>query len=196
MKRSSALLVALVVLTVWIAGCSRGPTPEQLQIKDAFIDQLIGFCAEVNRQLKKIEGGPTAQPGKVADQFELLAEQARRQHEPDLHRDQFKIMMTEIDATVVQFRLAQAAVTGDRSRADAALAQANRQLASADAAAQKYGMPPLGTCADHPSGTSSPTPDASSPTPDPSATPAPAAGWRPRQEMAVAVNQVLSLIHI
>ena len=55
MKRSRALFAALVVLSVWIAGCSSGPTPEQIAIKDAFIRQLIGFCAEVNRQLAKIE---------------------------------------------------------------------------------------------------------------------------------------------
>ena len=75
-----------------------GPTPEQLAIKDAFIRQLIGFCAEVDRQLANID--PKAQPGIFADQFALFVAQARRQPAPELDRDQFKIMLTEFDATV------------------------------------------------------------------------------------------------
>jgi len=184
MKRRRGLLAALVVLSVWIAGCSSGPTLEQIAIKDAFIRQLIGFCADVNRQIAKIEGGVTAQPGIAADQFALFAEQARRQPAPDLDREQFKIMLTKIDITVGQYRWAQAALTtGDRSNADWALAQADRQFNRADAAAQKYGMPPLNSCPQHESGTSPPAPD-------PSAAPAPAAGWQPRHEAALAVQQV------
>ena len=53
MKRSITLLAALVVLSVWIAGCNSGPTQEE--IKDAFIHQLVEFCAEVDRQLAKIQ---------------------------------------------------------------------------------------------------------------------------------------------
>jgi hypothetical protein len=52
MKRSITLLAALVVLSVWIAGCNSGPT--QKEIKDAFVHQLVVFCAEVDRQLAKV----------------------------------------------------------------------------------------------------------------------------------------------
>jgi len=93
-------------------------------------------------------------------------------------------MLTKIDITVGQFRWAQAAkAAGDQSNANFALAQAARDLERADAAAQKYGMPPLNSCPQHESGTSSPAPD-------PSAPPAPGAGWRPLGETSVAVQQV------
>jgi hypothetical protein len=179
MKRSGALLAALVVLSVWIAGCHSGPT--QIAIKQAFIRELVRFCAEVDRQLANVD--PKAQPEIFAVQFALFAKQARDyQPRPDIDREQFEIMLTEIDNTAGQYRSAQAALTaGDRPRADAALAQADRQQASANYAAQKYGMPPLESCPDHESGTASP---------GPSTAPAPAAGWRPRQEAAAAVNQV------
>jgi N-acetylneuraminic acid mutarotase len=184
MKRSGVLFTALIVISVWIAGCGSAPTrtPEQIAIKDAFIRQLVGFCAEVNRQLDGIDR--TVQPGIWADQFALFAGQARRQPPPDLDREQFKIMLTNIDITVGQFRWAQAAQTaGDGVNADVALAQADRHLNRADAAAQKYGMGSLNDCPQHES-------EMSPPAPDPSAAPAPAAGWRPLQEAAAAVQQV------
>jgi hypothetical protein len=37
MKRSRALLAALVVLSVWIAGCSSGHPPNEKETKAAFI---------------------------------------------------------------------------------------------------------------------------------------------------------------
>ena len=181
MKRSVTLLAALVVLSVWIAGCNSGPT--QKEIKDAFVRQLVGFCAEVNRQLAKIPGGAKAEPEIAADQFALLAKQARDyQPKPDIDRDKFEIMLTEIDKTAGQYRSAQAALTaGDQPTADAALAQADRQFKSANDAAQNYGMPPLETCPQHESGT---------PAPGAPAAPPPAAGWLPRHEMALGVQQV------
>lgn len=181
MKRSGALFAALVVISVWIAGCSSVPTPEQIAEKQAFIRQLIGFCGEVNRQLANIEA--TAQPGIWADQFALFAAQARRQPPPILDQEQFKIMLTKIDITVGQFRWAQATkARGDQPNTNVALAQAERDLKRADAAAQKYGMPPLNSCP-HESGTSSHAPD-------PSAVPPPGAAWQPRDEASVAVQQV------
>ena len=181
MKRSGALFAALIVIFVWLSGCS-GPTPEQRAIKDAFIGQLVGYCAQVNRQLEGID--QKTHPGIYADQFAQFADEARRQPAPDLNRKQFKIMLTKIDALVGEFRSAQAAlITGNRSEADRALKQASRKYAEADAAAQKYGMPPLNTCPQHESGTSPPARD-------PAAGSAPAAGWLPRHEAAVAVQQV------
>jgi hypothetical protein len=181
MKRSGALFAALIVIFVWLSGCS-GPTPEQRAIKDAFIGQLIGYCAQVNRQLEGID--EKTHPGIYADQFAQFADEARRQPAPDLNRKQFEIMLTKIDALVGEFRSAQAAlITGNRSEADRALKQASRKFAEADAAAQEYGMPPLNTCPQHESGTSPPARD-------PAAGSAPAAGWLPRHAAAVAVQQV------
>jgi Kelch motif len=181
MKRSVTLFAALVVLSVWIAGCNSGPT--QKEIKDAFIHQLIQFCAEVDRQLAKIPGGANAEPGMAADQFALFVKQASDyQPKPDIDRDKFEIMLTEFGKTAGQYRSAQTALTaGDRPTADVALAQADQQLARTDAAAQEYGMVPLASCPDHESGT---------PAPGTSAAPAPAAGWQPRHEAALAVQQI------
>ncbi len=182
MKRRVTLLAVLVVLSVWIAGCNSGPT--QKEIKDAFVHQLVVFCAEVVRQLAKIPGGANAEPGMAADQFALFVKQASDyQPKPDIERDKFEIMLTEFGKTAGQYRSAQTALTaGDRPTADAALAQADQQLARTTAAAQEYGMPPLDTCPDHVSGT--PAPGTSS------AAPAPAAGWQPRHEAALAVQQI------
>jgi N-acetylneuraminic acid mutarotase len=177
MKPSRALLAALVVLSVWIAGCSgsSGPTPQQLAIKDAFIRQLIGFCAEVDLKLANID--PKVQPGIFADQLALFVAQARRQEAPELDRDKFKIMLSKFEATSGQFRAAQTALAADdRSKADAALANAIQEKEATNAAAQEYGMPPIDTCPQHASGTSP--------------APAPAAGWLPRHEAALAVQQV------
>jgi len=182
MKRSITLLAALVVLSVWIAGCNSGPT--QKEIKDAFVHQLTVFCAEVVQQLAKIPGGANSEPGIAADQFALFVKQASDyQPRPDIDRDKFEIMLTQFDKTAGQYRAAQTALTaGDRPTADAALAQAGQQLARTNAAAQEYGMPPLDTCPDHVSGT--PAPGMSS------AAPAPAARWQPRHEAALAVQQI------
>ena len=189
MKRSITLLAALVVLSVWIAGCNSGPP--QKEVKDAFIRQLTGFCAEVVRQLSKIPGGANAEPGIAADQFARFVKQASEyQPKPDIDRDKFEIMLTEIDKTAGQYRSAQTALAaGDRPTADAALAQADLQFKSANEAAQKYGMPPLESCPDHVSGTPAPGTSAA-PAPGTSAAPAPAAGWLPLQEMPVAVAQM------
>jgi N-acetylneuraminic acid mutarotase len=187
MKRSITLLAALVVLSVWIAGCNSGPTQEE--IKKAFIHQLVQFCAEVDRQLANVK--PNVDPGIWADQFALFAKQAGDyQPRPDIDRDKFEIMLTEINNTAGQYRSAQTALTaGDQPTADAALAQADRQFKSANEAAQKYGMPPLETCPQHESGTPAPGTSAAPPTPGTTAAHA-AAAWWPRQEMPVAVQQI------
>ena len=188
MKKSWAVRATLVVLLIGTAGCggssgiSGTSSPDQTQIKQAFIRQLVGFCAEVDTRLAKID--MKAQPGMAADQLARFTEQARSQPPPDVDRAQFDTMLNEIDTAVSRFRSAQTALArGDQSAADAALEQANRQMAVADAAAQKYGMPPLNSCPEHVAGTS--------PSSEPSAAPAPGvAGWRPRHQAAMAVQQV------
>ena len=123
------------------------------------------------------------QPGIYADQFARFVDQARSQPAPDVDRAQFETLLTEMDGTVRHFRAAQTALAaGDQPAYQEALAQAKQQLGSADAAAQKYGMPPLKTCPDHESTTSPPAPSPS--------TPAPAAAWQLRHASLMAVQQV------
>ena len=188
MKRRITLLAALVVLSVWMAGCNSGPT--QKEIKDAFVHQLIVFCAEVGRQLAMIPGGREAEPGMAADQFALFAQQARDyQPKPEIDRAKFEIMVTEFEKTAGQYRSAQTALTaGDQPTVDAALAQAGQQEERTNAAAQEYGMPPLDTCPEHKSGTPAPGTAAAPPRHVRGA--CSRRGWWPRQEMPVAVQQI------
>jgi N-acetylneuraminic acid mutarotase len=185
MRRTWAVCAALILLVGCGAGCSRQPAPDQGEIKQAFVRQLIGFCAEVDRQLANID--MNRQPGVYADQFARFVDQARSQPPPDADRAQFETLLTEMDGTVRHFRAAQTALAaGDEPASQEALAQANRQLGSTDAAAQKYGMPPLQTCPDHESTTSPPAPSPS--------TPAPAAAWQPRHASLAAVQQVSAAV--
>src|SRR5689334_15290661 len=152
MQRSWIARAALVLLAVWLAGCSGSPAVDQNEVKLAFIRQLVHFCADVDNQLAKID--LKAEPGMAADQLARFASQARSQPPPDLDRKQFEIMLTDFDSAVEYLRSAQAALSAsNQPDADAALAQANRQLMNADAAAQKYGMPPLNSCPAHDSTT-------------------------------------------
>jgi hypothetical protein len=181
MRRIWAVCAALVLLAAWGTGCGGQPAPDQGEIKQAFIRQLVGFCADVDRELAKID--VKGQPGIAADQLARFVSQARSQPAPDIDRAQFETLLTEMDGTVRHFRSAQTALSaGDRPAYQEALAQADRQLMSADTAAQKYGMPPLNSCPEHESTTSPPAP--------PSAAPAPAVGWQLRHESLEAVQQV------
>jgi N-acetylneuraminic acid mutarotase len=183
MPRSWIARAAIILLAIWLAGCSRPPVVDQNDVKLAFIRQLVHFCADVDDQLAKID--LKAQPGMAADQLARFASQARSQPPPDLDRNEFEIMLTDFDSAVGYLRSAQTALSAsDRPTADAALTQANNQLMNADVAAQKYGMPPLDSCPAHDSTTTT------RPGPSPSTAPATPAGWRLRHESPVAVQQV------
>ena len=181
MRRIWVVCAAIMLITGLGSGCSDRPPPDQGEIKQAFLRQLVGFCAEVDRQMAKID--PKGQPGMAADQFTKFVGQARSQPAPDVDRAQFDVLLTEMDAVAGHFRSAQSALAaGNRPAYQAALAQADRQLVSANAAAQKYGMPPLETCPQH-----------ESPGPGPS-TPAPAAAWRAQHASLKAVQQVSAAV--
>src|SRR4051812_10472709 len=181
MRRTWAVCAALILLVGCGAGCGRNPAPNQGEIKQAFVRQLIEFCAEVDRQLANIDRN--RQPGVYADQFARFVDQARSQPPPDADRAQFETLLTEMDGTIRHFRTAQTALTaGDKPASQEAVAQASRQLGSADAAAQKYGMPPLDTCPAHQSTTSPPVPSPS--------IPGPAAAWQLRHASLMAVQQL------
>jgi len=67
MRRIWVVCAALVLLAGFGAGCGHQPTPDQGEIKQAFIRQLIAFCADVDRQLANVS--MEQQPGIYADQF-------------------------------------------------------------------------------------------------------------------------------
>jgi hypothetical protein len=173
------VVCAAFVLLVSCAACSSRSAPDQSEIKQAFVRQLIGFCAEVDRQLANVD--PKTHPDVYADQFARFVSQARSQPPPDVDREQFKVMMTEFDAIVRDFRAAQTALAaGDQRAAQEAVAQAIRQVDRTNTAAQKYGMPPLQTCPNH---------ESSPPVPNPSTT-APVVAWQLRHPSLKAVQQL------
>jgi Kelch motif len=188
MRRIRLVCASLILLAGFCAGCSdhqaAEPAPGQSEIKQAFIRQLIGFCAEVDRRLANVD--EKTSPGIYAKWFERFVSQARSQPAPELDHAQFEILLTEMDGSAQHFRAAQTALrAGDLSASQEALAEAKRHFGSADAAAQKYGMPPLRTCPQHDSTTP--------PAPAPS-TPAPAAAWQPLHGSLTAVQQVSAAV--
>ena len=64
MRRIWVVCAALVLLAGFGAGCGHQPTPDQGEIKQAFIRQLIAFCADVDRQLANVS--MERQPGIYA----------------------------------------------------------------------------------------------------------------------------------
>jgi non-specific serine/threonine protein kinase len=172
----------LVLLASFGAGCgSDQPAAAPGVVKQAFIRQLIGYCADVDRRLDHVD--PKKRPGYYAKWFARFVSQARSQPPPQEDRGQFEMLLTEMKGSAQHFRAAQAALGADDPSAyQEALAQAQRQLGSANAAAQRYGMPPLSTCPRHDSTTPPPAPGPS--------TSAPAQAWQQRHPTLTAVQQV------
>ena len=145
MRRIWVVCAALVLLAGFGAGCGHQPAPDQGEIKQAFIRQLIGFCADVDRQLDNIDAEDASR--HIRRPVRAICQPGPSQPAPDVDRAQFETLLTEMDGSARHFRAAQTALAaGDQSAYQEALAQAQRQFGSADAAAQKYGMPPLKTC--------------------------------------------------
>jgi N-acetylneuraminic acid mutarotase len=186
MRRIWLVCAALVLLAGFGAGCDgHQPAPDQGEVKQAFIRQLVGFCADVDRRLEHVD--QKTRPGIYAKWFRRFVSQARSQPAPDVDRAQFEILLTEMDGSARHFRAAQTALAaGDPSAYQEALGQAQRHFGSADAAAQKYGMPPLLTCPQHESTTPPPAPGPSPP--------APAEAWQPRHASLTAVQQVSAAV--
>jgi N-acetylneuraminic acid mutarotase len=146
MRRLWIAFVALVLLS----GCtSHSSTAQNAASQQAFVRQLVGYCADVDRHLATVD--QLAAPGQTAAQLAKFASQARSQARshppPNAQRDQFDTLLTTIDQAVQQFRAAQAALSsgqGDAYRAN--LMRANQTMQQADKAAVRYGMPHLATC--------------------------------------------------
>jgi N-acetylneuraminic acid mutarotase len=150
MRRLWVIVCAAVVLLtgglVLLTEFSHSSTAHDAVNKRAFVQQLVGYCAQVDRQLTTID--MKSQPGQVAHQLGTFASQARSHRPPTAQRKQFDILLSAIDDTVRQYRSAQTALSSGNSDAYlTALKQAGHAYNSADKAAQGYGMPHLADCA-------------------------------------------------
>jgi hypothetical protein len=142
MRRLWIACAALILLS----GCVSHSSPAQdAAYKRAFVHQLVGYCANVDRQLAAI--GPSPPPGQVAQQLSKFAGEARSHRPPSTQRHQLDILLTAFDDAARQYRVAQAALSkGNLDAYHAALNKANHTMQGANAAAQRYGMPPLKNC--------------------------------------------------
>jgi len=158
MRRLWIACVALVL----VSGCVyHPPAAQDAAYKRAFVGQLIGWCANVDRHLAGVNA--KSHPGQYAQQFDNLVSEARSHRLPSTQRPQLDILLTAFGDTARQFRSAQAAQdSGNTSASQAALNKANRAMQKANIAAQRYGMPPLQDCPKKVKGG-----------------PLPAGGWRP-----------------
>ena len=174
MRRLWIAFVALVLLS----GCTNHSSPAQnAASKQAFVRQLVGYCADVDRHLATVD--VSAAPGQMAAQLAKFASQARSHPPPNAQRDQFDTLLTTIDQAVQQFQAAQAALSsghGNAYRAD--LMRANQTMTQADKAAVRYGMPHLNTC-----------PQAEG-APKPTTVAQPAAGWHLASDSRYATLEV------
>ena len=174
MRRLWIAFVALVLLS----GCTNHSSPAQnAASKQAFVRQLVGYCADVDRHLATVD--QPAAPGQMAAQLAKFASQARSHPPPNAQRDQFDTLLTTIDQAVQQFRAAQAALSsghGNAYRAD--LMRATQTMTQADKAAVRYGMPHLASC-----------PQAEG-APKPTTVAQPAAGWHLASDSKYATLEV------
>ena len=135
--------VALVLL----AGCSYQSSAAQYAAYKQYLHQLIGDCAQVDVALTKLGANPS--PGKVADQLERFAREARSHNAPAVKQQNLENLLTEFDHAAREFRSAQTALNNGNAGAAAAAATRAKQTISgpADRAARQYGMPHLTDCA-------------------------------------------------
>ena len=143
MRRLWIACVALVLLS----GCTSYSSGTQgAAQKQAFIRQLVGYCAQVDRKIATID--ERSQPGQVAQQLHSFTSKARSHPPPSAQRQQFDILLTAIDDAAQQYQSAQTAMSdGNGNAYHARFNQAERTTQRASLAAQRYGMPPLADCA-------------------------------------------------
>ena len=146
MRRLWIVCVALVLLS----GCSNqsnhSSSAQEAASKRAFVQQLVGYCAQVDRQMTSID--EKSQPGQVAHQLQRFTSQARSHPPPSAQHQQLDILLTAIDDAVQQYQSAQAALSSGNGNAyHAKLKQAEQTMQNASLAAVRYGMPPLNDCA-------------------------------------------------
>jgi Kelch motif protein len=142
MRRLWIACVALVLLS----GCVyHPPAAQDAAYKRAFVHQLVGYCANVDRQLAGVD--KKSHPGQVAQQYGKFASKARSHRLPSAQRQQLDILLTAFDDAARQYRSAQAALSsGNTAAARTAGNQGKRAMQRANTAAQRYGMPALKDC--------------------------------------------------
>jgi len=167
MRRLWIACAALILLS----GCAyHPPAAQDAAYKRTFVQQLVGYCANVDRQLKTINW--KTHPAQKAQQLSKFAAEARSHHLPNTQRPQLDILLTAFDDAARQYRSAQTALShGNTAAYHKALNQANRTMDSANTAAQRYGMPPLADCPNKPGGSQQI-----------------AGGWRPGHDSLFAVQ--------
>jgi hypothetical protein len=171
--------VFCVIVVVLLSGCvSHSSTGQDAAYKRTFVRQLVGYCAQVDRQLQTFDG--ESHPGRVAVQLESFASAARSHRPPSIQRQQFDVLVTAFDDAAKQYRSAQTALTsGNGDAYKVALKQADRTMQTANVTAQRYGMPPLMDCPKAVGGPSQGPPPAQV-----------AGGWRLGHDSPFAVQQV------
>jgi Kelch motif len=139
------LWVTCVVL-VLLAGCSyHSSAAQDAAYKRAFVHQLVGYCANVDRQLAGVN--PATHPGQYAQQFGKMVSQVRSHRLPSTQRQQLNVLLSAFNDASRQWRAAQAAqASRNTSASKAALNKASVSMQRANTAAQRYGMPPLKDC--------------------------------------------------
>ena len=101
------LWVTCVVL-VLLAGCAyHSSATQDAAYKIAFVHQLVGYCANVDRQLAGVSD--KTNPGKYAQQLGNFASQARSHRAPSTQRQQLNVLLTAFDDASRQYRSAQVA---------------------------------------------------------------------------------------
>ena len=146
MRRLWILCVALVLLSGCSNHSSHSSSAQDAASKRAFVQQLVGYCAQVDRQMTSID--EKSQPGQIAHQLQRFTSQARSHPPPSAQHQQLDILLTAIDDAVQQYQSAQAALSSGNGNAyHAKLKQAEQTMQNASLAAVRYGMPPLADCA-------------------------------------------------
>ena len=121
MRRLWITCVALVLLS----GCSSNHSSagQDAANKRAFVRELVGYCADVDRQLQTVNKLSRS----IARQLDRFASQARSHTPPSAQRQQLDVLLTAIDDAVQQYQSAQTALSsGNGDAYHTALKQAER----------------------------------------------------------------------
>ena len=87
MRRLWIVCVALVLLSGCTNHSNHSSAAQEAASKKAFVQQLVGYCAQVDRQMTSID--EKSQPGQVASQLQRFTSQARSHPPPSAQRQQF-----------------------------------------------------------------------------------------------------------
>jgi Kelch motif len=137
------LWIACVAL-ILLSGCVvHASSAQEAAYKRAFVKQLVGYCANVDRAIID----PTSQPGQAAQELGKFASEARSHHPPSVQRHQLDTLLAAFDEAGRQYRSAQVALSSGKTSAyHKAVNQANNTMQRASLVAQRYGMPALKDC--------------------------------------------------